>query len=249
MTQRYRSAAIPGDNAGTLPNTFHIRDDQSPWRRRFDHIHLALRQRITTLQYEPGTRIDVDVLSEEFGVSRTPVRNVLQRLDMEGLVRTRHGVGTIVAPLDFVQLRQAVLFRIELASMIGTIGPSTIERATILAMRSSFITCSQLFGSADLGAFAHTHMQVHAAICSVIGNDMLLRIYDEMYFRTARMWFHFLPRQDWDSEVSIFLKDIELTLKAMENNDAKGVGFVTRNSIYNAYVRLEPILSAIEQKN
>ncbi|MCP4315852.1 MAG: GntR family transcriptional regulator [Hyphomicrobiales bacterium] len=249
MKERYRSATAPGDISGELPSTFSVPDDQSPWRRRFDHIHLALRQRITTLEYEPGARIDVDLLSDEFGVSRTPVRNVLQRLDTEGLVRTRHGVGTIVAPLDFEELRQAVLFRIELASLIGALGPSTIGQATILAMRSSFVTCSQLFGSADLGAFAQTDMQVHSAICRVVGNSMLLRNYDEMYFRTARLRFYFLPKQSWDSEVSILLKDIELTVKAMENNDAKGVGFVTRNSIYNAFVRLEPLLAEIEQKS
>ena len=181
-------------------------------------------------------------------MSRTPVRNVLQRLDAEGLVRTRHGVGTVVAPLDFQELRQAVMFRIELASMIGTLGPSTIDEATILAMRSSFVSCSQLFGSADLGAFAQIDMQLHAAICRVIGNTMLLHVYDEMFFRTARLRVYFLPKQNWDNEVSILLKDIELTVKAMENNDAKGVGFVTRNSIYNTFVRLEPLLSSTEQK-
>lgn len=249
MKKRYRSATASGDISTDLPSTFSSPEDQSPWRRRFDHIHMALRQRITTLDYEPGTRLDIDELSEEFGVSRTPIRNVLQRLDTEGLVRTRHGVGTIVAPLDFKELRQAVMFRIELASMIGTLGPSTIDQSTILAMRSSFVSCSQLFGSADLNGFAQIDMQVHAAICRVVGNSMLLRVYDEMYFRTARLRVYFLPKQNWDNEVSILLKDIELTVKAMENNDAKGVGFVTRNSIYNAFVRLEPLLADLEQED
>jgi len=40
------------------------------------------------------------VLATEFGVSRTPIRQVLQKLAYERLVETRSGVGTIVSPLD-----------------------------------------------------------------------------------------------------------------------------------------------------
>ncbi len=229
-----------------LPHTYNTLDDKSPWKQRFDQIHTMLRRRITTLEYQPGSRLDVDELSAEFGVSRTPVRNVLQRLDAEGLVKMRHGVGTIVAPLDLVAARQAVLFRIELASMIGTLEPRNVSEENLTELRQCVVDCQQLLGRANLEAFALLDIRVHKAICRIIGNENLFQIYDELYFRTARIWFYFLPEQDWDDEILIFMKDIELTLTAMENNDAKGVGFITRNAVYNAYVRLEPIFAPPE---
>ncbi|MEJ6394958.1 GntR family transcriptional regulator [Gymnodinialimonas sp. 2305UL16-5] len=65
-----------------------------------DTIANALRKRICL---EPPTASPVlheQSLAEEFGVSRTPVRQALQRLAYERLVEVRSGVGTVVAPLS-----------------------------------------------------------------------------------------------------------------------------------------------------
>ncbi|MDA4843782.1 GntR family transcriptional regulator [Hoeflea poritis] len=227
------------DEAGPLPDIFLTTDDNSPWRRRFDQIHIALRQRITTLQYQPGTRLDVDRLSEEFGVSRTPVRNVLQRMDQEGLVVTRHGVGTIVAPLDLEQSRQAVQMRIELAPLIGVLDPKPIDDVMVAAIRGSRESYGRILDEADPAFFASADMELHTAVCRMIGNPLLLRTYDELYYRTARLWFHYLPSLDQTGEVSIFLNDIDLIVAAAEFRDVKGVGYALRNAIYNAFARLD----------
>ncbi|MCY6380795.1 GntR family transcriptional regulator [Hoeflea prorocentri] len=220
-----------------LPKVFHTRDDRSPWRQRFEHIHHILRKRITSLEYEPGMRLDVDELSEEFGVSRTPVRNVLKHMDHEGLVKTRHGVGTIVAPLELEYMRQAVQFRIEIVPLIGTLEPKPINARTIEAMQDTLESYRSLLGQSDPGLFAEADLQCHASVCMMIGNSLLLKTYDELYFRTARLWFYRLPDQNWDEEVAIFIKDIELMQLQMERNDPRGVSFVLRNAIGNAFAR------------
>ncbi|MEM6462907.1 MAG: GntR family transcriptional regulator [Pseudomonadota bacterium] len=243
MSRRYHNTTTESGRSTDLPSIFASTEDQSPWRRRFDHIHLAIRHRITILEYEPGARLDVDSLSEEFGVSRTPIRNVLQRLDTEGLVRTRHGVATIVAPLDPTELQQAFMFRIELASLIGILEPCRIEQSAVLAMQRLFEECNRLYQSVNVQAYAQIDMHMHSTICSVIGNSMLWRVYDEMYYRTARLRFCLLPKLDWEMEVTGLQKDIEFASQTMRNHDAKGFGFVVRNSIYNAHMRLKPLLN------
>ena len=227
------------DEASPLPDIFLTTDDNSPWRKRFDQIHMALRQRITTLQYEPGTRLDIDLLSEEFGVSRTPVRNVLQRMDQEGLVVTRHGVGTIVATLDLEQARQAVQMRIALAPLIGVLDPKPIDDVMVSAIRSARQSYGRILDEADPAFFASADMELHTAVCRIIGNPLLLRTYDELYYRTARLWFHYLPSLDRSGEVPIFLNDVDLIVAAAEFRDAKGVGYALRNAIYSAFARLD----------
>ena len=74
------------------------------------------------------------------------------------------------------------------------------------------------------------------------GNPLLLRTYDELYYRTARLWFHYLPGLDRSGEVSIFLNDIDLIVAAVEFRDAKGVGYASRNAIYNAFARLDQFI-------
>ncbi|MCP3811488.1 GntR family transcriptional regulator, partial [Mycobacteriaceae bacterium Msp059] len=56
-----------------------------------------LRDRIITGTLAPGTRIDLDAITEEFATSRTPVREALLELSFEGLVRVapRSGITVI----------------------------------------------------------------------------------------------------------------------------------------------------------
>ena len=69
-------------------------------RERFERMYKAIRDRICLLEYEPGARLSEEELAREFGVSRTPLRRVLSRLESEGLLESRHGVGTFVTDVD-----------------------------------------------------------------------------------------------------------------------------------------------------
>src|SRR5690554_3961959 len=76
-----------------------------------EHIYLELRERIAVLTYPPGTALSETKLAEEFGVSRTPIRQVLQHLEFDGLVEAKHGIGTIVSAIDFMYLQQVYALR------------------------------------------------------------------------------------------------------------------------------------------
>ena len=68
-------------------------------RERFERIYGIIRDRICLLEYAPGMRLGEEDLAKEFGVSRTPIRRVLSRLETEGLLESRHGVGTFVTTI------------------------------------------------------------------------------------------------------------------------------------------------------
>ena len=59
-------------------------ETRSGARQRFERIHRVLRDRICLLEYGPGARLSEVELAREFGISRTPVRRVLGRLEAEG---------------------------------------------------------------------------------------------------------------------------------------------------------------------
>jgi DNA-binding GntR family transcriptional regulator len=60
----------------------------------------TLKRRILTLALAPGTPLDENTLSAEFGVSRTPLREVLQRLAGEGCLSLEQNRGAQVASMD-----------------------------------------------------------------------------------------------------------------------------------------------------
>jgi len=70
------------------------------YRKDGSEIATELRNRICMMQsVSDNITLHEGALATEFGVSRTPIRQVLQKLSYERLVETRSGVGTIVSPL------------------------------------------------------------------------------------------------------------------------------------------------------
>lgn len=68
--------------------------------------HESLRRRILTLDLQPGVMLDEVLLAAEYNISRTPLREIVQRLSGEGYVVVEQNRGAKVAPMDFVTMRQ-----------------------------------------------------------------------------------------------------------------------------------------------
>jgi len=229
-----------------VPQSLRQERVDTPSERRFRAIFHILRERITLLRYPPGTILDIDDLAVEFEVSRTPIRSVLQQLAHLGLVISRHGVRTSVAPIDFQMLREDKSFRSRLAELIGELSPLPPGDTSIELIRDAECECRKLIDDANLESFARIDIKVHDSICNLIGNRQLLRVYDDLYYRTARAWFYFLPKLDWHAEVSVFLQDISARRQAMERGDTRAVGFLTRNAISAVLIRLDTLIRQIE---
>ncbi|MBW4083387.1 GntR family transcriptional regulator [Paenibacillus sp. S150] len=71
-------------------------DNSNLWDKTF-HI---LKKEIVERKFKPNQKISIPELSDIFGVSRTPIRDALSRLEKEGLVQTVSKVGTYVTPID-----------------------------------------------------------------------------------------------------------------------------------------------------
>jgi len=217
--------------------------DDSPWRQRFDAIYKVLRRRIVLLDYQPGTRLDVDALASEFDVSRTPVRSVIQQLENEGLAVTRHGVGTAVTDVDVEQVRDVWLFRIQLAEVIGRLSPRPGRVAIVDHLDKLHDVCAGLTRNTPLRDFAAVDIRLHDFKCHLIGNAQLRRTYDEMYYRSVRAWFQILPKLDFDAERSALMCDISQTAGAVRRGDVAAVGFITRNAVSDGLFRMDTLTS------
>ena len=216
---------------------------ESPWRVRFNSIYRKLRDQITLLEYPPGKQLDLDQLAKGFGVSRTPIRTVLQRLEQEGLVTTRHGVGTIVNDIDFEGLRDVADLRMHLAKLIGTLSPNKPRPNMENELNDLITRLKRLQNETDLVEFAKIDLALHKNISQLIGNTMLRRTYSEMYYRNARMWFFLLPQLDWQMEISAFTESMTLVRNAIVQGDVAAVGYITRNANSNVVYRINNLLN------
>src|SRR5690606_8583734 len=80
-------------------------------------IYEELRDRICLLDLPPGAPLREQALAEEFGVSRTPVREALTMLRVDGLVVRRQGGGTSVSTVDLKRMRVVYSLRIKLSEL------------------------------------------------------------------------------------------------------------------------------------
>jgi DNA-binding GntR family transcriptional regulator len=206
---------------------------------RFQFMYVQLRDRICTNRYPPGTILSEAELASEFGVSRTPVRRVLQRLSYDGLVDIRNGVGNYVTDVDTRTVADLYRLRMKLAELIGEFSNEKEVPDHIKAFETLLETARGLGDKHDYDALAAVNIGVVGALQNVITSDPLRELTMQLYCRTARIWHQMLPRMAWDEEVELVTAEIEEILRALRLGDVQGVGFVRRNFISMAYARLK----------
>lgn len=74
-------------------------------------IYDDLRQRILSLELPPGTALTRADLAREYDVSQTPLRDAMQRLDQDGLIRIYPQSKTLVTKINLAQIREALFLR------------------------------------------------------------------------------------------------------------------------------------------
>lgn len=206
---------------------------------RFERIYKAIRERICLLEYPPGTLLNEALLANEFEVSRTPVRNVLQRLNYEGLLETRNGVGTIVSEVDINTFKDIYELRMRLAELMGDLSPGKSAPGTIEALRDLCTRVENLRNKPrDLTAYARLCNELHALIIAQIGNAALREMTDLLYYRASRTWLIYLAKLDWLEEMRILSRECSDILLAMEIDDMRGVGNARRQFLYMTLTRI-----------
>ncbi|MDM7459712.1 MAG: GntR family transcriptional regulator [Paracoccus sp. (in: a-proteobacteria)] len=119
---------------------------------------------IETGIYRPGDRLVESELAERFGVSRTPVREALQRLETQAML-VRDGRSLIVASLDHNQLAELYVVRAELEALAARLAArhATPEEVRVLAQMLAEDAQNQHDPEALARANRRFHRQIHLA--------------------------------------------------------------------------------------
>ncbi|MCB2130424.1 MAG: GntR family transcriptional regulator [Rhodobacteraceae bacterium] len=209
-------------------------------RDRFDRIHAELRDRICLLDYAPGTRLAEDALATEFGVSRTPLRRVLGRLEAEGLLQSVHGVGTFVTDVEMGALLQTYALRLELCGLIGQLEPVLPDAALWARFEASRARAEALAGNPDPRDFALLNIEFFMARLALSGNAPLREISERLYLQTARIWLKsvFAGQIDLAAEVEVFRREIKDVLDALHIGDLRAAALIQRAHLSMSFERL-----------
>jgi DNA-binding GntR family transcriptional regulator len=168
------------------------------YRTKTDLVYDELRRQIVAGRYPPGTRIVVDQIASQLGVSKLPVRGAVDRLIGEGWLQTRAHVGAVVPELSPDEILETSIIRATLEGVavrmsVPHVGPETFAELRELVDRMDAAAAT------DNPCYPELNYQFHAATFRACPypslQSMALGVLGRTFrLRTVRFLPSYLPR-------------------------------------------------------
>ena len=151
--------------------------------------YCRVEEMIVTRVLAPGQMISEKRLSDELGCGRTPLREALQRLKLEGYIEIHASRGILVAPVDVVRQLDLLEVRRSLEDLMVRLGAeraSPLEREHLRALADDLEAAGQ---AGDRTAYLRLNRAVHHALACVSHNDMLASSIAVIHGQSRRFWY------------------------------------------------------------
>jgi GntR family transcriptional regulator, rspAB operon transcriptional repressor len=179
-------------------------------------IFQELKKRITLLEYKPGEVLREKEIMEDFDVSRTPVREALIRLEMEGLVRIIPNQGTFVADVSFQQLKDVFEIRSFMVRLTGQLAAARITEGELDEIHERIERMKQTH---DPKMLMQIDGELHDIINRATKNEALVKILGTLHNQAVRIWtYSHAENQYWSGLVAEF-EEIEAALRRRDEKE------------------------------
>lgn len=148
-----------------------------------DDVYESLRDAIVNGTFAPGERLKDPELEQWLGVSRTPIREALLRLERAGLVITQAGKATTVAPYDAASTTSAQQVAASMHELAARLALTDADTAAITAMSTAMGEANGRFASAldagDVEGALEADDDFHAVFVKASGNPMIVEVLEQ----------------------------------------------------------------------
>ncbi len=188
-------------------------------------VYLQLREMAAHYRFQPGARINVEMLSRELGVSRTPVWEAIRRLEQEGLVENIPNRGvfmvemTLEEGLDIYQVRQV------LDTLAGRLAAGHMDQRSLKKMARCLQDQLAIVRKGDLVRYSQLDYEFHYCIYERCRNSFLQEILDSLKLKMQPLNVRIMPIL-----VGLYQDHVEI-FKGLRTGDADRVekAFRTHN--------------------
>jgi DNA-binding GntR family transcriptional regulator len=176
-------------------------------------------------EFRPGDRLVESELAERFGVSRTPIREALQRLETQAVLE-RDGRSLVVSSLDHDQLGELYVVRAELEGLAGRLAAQHAAPEEIRVLWEMVRNDHELVDRPELLARANKrfHRQIHLAS----HNRYLIQQLDMLHRSMALLATTSLAAEGRSSQA---LEEHAQIVRAIEARDGEAAALAVRNHI------------------
>ncbi|MET9695383.1 GntR family transcriptional regulator [Streptomyces sp. NPDC006529] len=193
-----------------------------------ERVYQHVKNGVLDRRYEGGTLLTEGELADAVGVSRTPVREALLRLETEGLITLYPKKGALVLAVSAQEIADVVETRLLVEEF--TVRRAVPAAPALLARLADLIDEQRRHAAdGDLSALIAADRCFHAEIVRSAGNRILSRLYDQLRDRQLRMGARLLHAHP--ERIEKTLAEHTEILDALRAGDADGAAAAVRGHV------------------
>lgn len=183
-----------------------------------DVVFNTLRQAILRGELKPGERLLEIHLANKLGVSRTPIREAIRKLELEGLVLMIPRKGAVVAEITEKSLRDVLEVRRALEELAMKLACEKIQEEEINELKAAAKEFEDVLKTGDVTLFAEADVKFHDIIYRTTDNQRLIQLLYNLREQMYRYRVEYLKREDAHETL---LAEHQYIIETLEKRDAE----------------------------
>lgn len=208
-------------------------------------VYDTLRRQITSLRLAPDTTLSRADLAETFSVSQSPVREAIQRLEQDGLVKSFPQSRTVVTRIDTDRIREEHFLRVALESQAARMLADAHDPQTITKIAGLIRLQEALLGDLEqIEMFTQLDAAFHEALFVGVGQPGLQHLMATRCGNLARLRSLDLPRPE---KMASVVEGHKAVAENIEAGDADAAAAAMRNHLTGTMERISRIIETNQQ--
>lgn len=181
-------------------------------------LYALIRKAITTGRFVPGQRLSERELAEQYGISRTPIREAFRHLIQEGLIIYKPNSGYRIVPLSEDLAQHIMLLRETLETIAAKLVMQKDPQGTAQAMKKTLPKARAAYREGKLAELISANQSFHQTLVEKAGNPILATMYQILQGYIGLMMSVSLS---WPRRPAETFKEHEQIIQALEKRDAR----------------------------
>jgi len=207
-------------------------------------VAARIRDMIIQDQLTPGEWIREQALADKLNVSRTPLREALKMLELEGLIRLLPNRGAVVTELTVEEVKEKLEVLAVLEALGGKLACQNATEAELAEIRALHYEMLAWFSRQNRLEYFKLNQRIHLAIVAASGNRTLVTTHARINAQLYRVRFQSnLQNQLWGTAVD----EHEEMLAALEARDSEAMAMCMLNHLGQTFFKFSKNLESMEK--
>lgn len=216
-------------------------DEYLPLR---DVVFNTLREAILRGELKPGERLMEIQLANKLGVSRTPIREAIRKLELEGLVLMIPRKGAEVAQITEKSLRDVLEVRRVLENLAVQLACLRMSPQTLADLKAAARAFEEILGGEDVTAVAEADVAFHDVIYMATDNQRLISLLNNLREQMYRYRVEYLKKKECHKQL---LWEHQEIIRAIEAGEIDVATKITEQHIDNQVEAVSDALRHLEE--